>query len=386
MPKPPPEPPPPPPEPKVVQVSCVSWKSMNFQLEVQLPYMSIAELEEIIKKRHGDPIENLVLYKDDPRDKANKLESASEGKLDKVGTNVFYDYYPPLDPFNNRPTAHEAYSTNPLLKSSCTEEYEGQVIKGVVYWKEDGFWKNTTPCEVKPSILPWSKTAEYDPFTARIKAAEAKAEADRIAAIEAEAARVKAEEEARQEALRQERIAKKKAIKEEKKRVAAELKAAEEAAAEAERQRLAEEAEAERLRLAEEAAARGEEPPPPPAPKIEMPTVPIPPRVKGASVPAFLGPTSKEYFGLTKATKDMPLVMVPKDMLLAEIKEKGKISDVYIFKAEIEKYDGADGEICFCMDRDEVYSDEGFIACFKEAEKLNFQASLAQGNGIPPPM
>eukprot|EP00900_Chrysochromulina_parva_P027538 jgi/Chrpa1/9418/Chrysochromulina_OHIO_Genome00013176-RA len=255
MPKPPPEPPPPPPEVKVVQIKCVPWKTMDFQLEVQLPYLSIAELETFIKARHGDPIDNLVLFKDDPRDPANKLAAASEEKLDKVGTAIFYDYYPPHDPFCNRPTAPEVYAANPLIKTSCTQEYEGQ----------------------------------------------------------------------------------------------------------------------------------------PPEPKVEkprppMPEGPIPPRVKGAARSVFLGPTSKEYFGLSTLTKDFPYALVPKEMILSEIKEKGKISDMYVLKADVEAYDGADGQILFCMDRDEVYSDEGMVWCAKEAEKINFMASIAQGNGLPPPM
>ena len=40
----------------------------------------------------------------------------------------------------------------------------------------------------------------------------------------------------------------------------------------------------------------------------------------------------------------------------------------------------------FCKDEDEVYSDEGFIICVKEADKLHFMAHLAAGNGIPPPI
>jgi hypothetical protein len=148
----------------------------------------------------------------------------------------------------------------------------------------------------------------------------------------------------------------------------------------------AEAAEAERL--AAEALARGEKPPEPKAekPRPPMPEGPIPPRVKGAARSVFLGPTSKEYFGLSTLTKDFPYAMVPKEMILSEIKEKGKISDMYVLKADVEAYDGADGQILFCMDRDEVYSDEGMVWCAKEAEKINFMASIAQGNGLPPPM
>ena len=384
MPKPPPEPPPPPPEVKVVQIKCVPWKTMDFQLEVQLPYLSIAELETFIKARHGDPIDNLVLYKDDPRDSANKLAAASEEKLDKVGTAIFYDYYPPHDPFGNRPTAPEVYAANPLIKTSCTQEYEGQVIKGVVYFSPEGFWKNTSPCVVTPDIVPWSKALEDDPYTAKIKAAKAAAEAARIAAADAEAARLLA--------LKDERAAKRKAKKEEAKRIAAEAKAAAEEAAriEAEKAREAAEAaaKAEQERLVAEALARGEKPPEPKVekPRPPMPEGPIPPRVKGAARSVFLGPTSKEYFGLSTLTKDFPYAMVPKEMILSEIKEKGKISDMYVLKADVEAYDGADGQILFCMDRDEVYSDEGMVWCAKEAEKINFMASIAQGNGLPPPM
>jgi len=353
---------------------------MDFQLTVQLPYLTIGELETIIKQRHGDAIDNLVLFKDDPRDEANKLEPGSEEKMDKVGAKVFYDYYPPLDPFMNRPTAHEVYATNPTLKTTCTEEYEGTVIKGVTYFSPEGFWKNTTPVEVTPSILPWSKTHEYDPHTAKIKAAEAAAEAARVAAAEAEAKRIADEEAARQEALREERAAKQKAKKEEAMRIAAEK-----AAEEAEAKRIAEEKE--QQRLAEEAAARGEPPPEAPkAPTYAMPEGAIPPRAKGGTLPIFLGPTSKEFFGLSECTKDSLYKMVECDQMLTEIKDKGKISDLYVFKAQIEAYDGADRLMLFCLDRDELYSDEGMVLCIKEAEKLNFMASLAQGNGVPPPL
>ncbi len=370
----------------MVQIKCVPWKTMDFQLEVQLPYLSVAELETFIKARHGDPIDNLVLYKDDPRDPANKLAPASEDKLDKVGTTVFYDYYPPLDPFCNRPTAPEVYATNPLLKATCSEEYEGLVIKGQVYFSPEGFWKNTTPCTVTPEIVPWSKTAEYEPYTAKIKAAEAAAEAARIAAEEAEIKRLADEEAARLEALKEERAAKRRAKKEEAARLAAEKAAEEAEAARLQAEKEAAEAAAEQERLAAEALARGEKPPEPPKAGPKMPEGPIPPRVKGAARPIFVGPTSKEYFGLTACTKDFPYTMVPKETILAEIKEKGKISDLYVIKADVEAYDGADGEILFCLDRDEVYSDEGFVWCAKEAEKINFQASIAQGNGLPPPM
>lgn len=56
----PPPDPPPPPEKQKVQVHCVPWKVMDFQIEVQLPYLTIEELELIIRGRHGNPIDNLV--------------------------------------------------------------------------------------------------------------------------------------------------------------------------------------------------------------------------------------------------------------------------------------------------------------------------------------
>mmetsp|Transcript_31441 Transcript_31441/g.82137 ORF Transcript_31441/g.82137 Transcript_31441/m.82137 type:complete len:378 (+) Transcript_31441:101-1234(+) len=377
MPKPPPEPPPDPPEVKTIQIHCVPWTSMDFRVEVQLPYLSIAELEEIIKARHGEAIDNLALYKEGPQDPINKLTAGSEDRMDKVGCTVYYDYYPPIDPFENRPTAHGVYSTNPLVKLTCAEEYEGTVIKGVTYFSPDGFWKNTTKCEARPALIAWSKTAADDPYTAKMKAAEAAAEAARVAAEEAEAARIAAEEAARKQAIIDERIAKKKAKKDEEKRIKAEL-----AAEEAERARI--EAEKEAERLAEEAAARGEEPPPE-KPAFEF-SGPIPDRVKGATVPIFLGPTSKQHYGLDECNKANPWKCVHKDTVLAEIKDKGKISDMYIFKKQFEDYKGEDGEVLFCLDRDEVYSDEGMVVCFHEAEKINFQIAISKGEPLPPPL
>ena len=40
-------------------------------------------------------------------------------------------------------------------------------------------------------------------------------------------------------------------------------------------------------------------------------------------------------------------------------------------------------EMLFCKDEDEKYSDEGFILCTQEADKLHFLAHWAAGNGIP---
>ena len=68
--------------------------------------------------------------------------------------------------------------------------------------------------------------------------------------------------------------------------------------------------------------------------------------------------------------------------MLSEIADKGKIADLYNFKAQIEKYDGKeDKDILICKDED-----EGFVICVLEADKLHFMAHIAAGNGLPPPV
>ena len=61
MPKEPPPDPPPPPVKALVEIKCVPWRAMNFCIEVVPQYLTIAELSVIIRGRHGDSIENLVL-------------------------------------------------------------------------------------------------------------------------------------------------------------------------------------------------------------------------------------------------------------------------------------------------------------------------------------
>ena len=368
---------PPPPPPKVtLQVKCISWKSMDFRIEVQLPYLSPAELSEIIKARHGDPIGTLSLYGDDPGAPENKLDAAAEeGGLPSA--TVYYDYSPPIDPFMNRPTGHEVYSTNPLLKTTCTEEYEGA---------EDGRWKTTVPVEVIGGVRAWSKTHERDPHTQRLLdeeaariAAEEKAraeaeaaEAARIAA-EKEAARLAKEEAAR---LKKEAEAKRKAEEE-----------AERAAAEAEKLRkLEEEAMKDPKKQAEllakkkeaEAAAKRKE--------AEDALAALPKRQKGQAIGLFLGNTTREYYGLLDVTEEVPYLLIDKEKILAEIKDKGKIADLYNYQDQVKAFNGEDGLIMICKDEAEVYGDNGFVLVLTETEKQHFIANIAMGNGLPPEM
>ena len=60
------------------------------------------------------------------------------------------------------------------------------------------------------------------------------------------------------------------------------------------------------------------------------------------------------------------------------------VADLYNWKAQIEKYDGADKEILIAKDEKEVYGDEGFVMCLKDADKQHFVAHVAAGNGLPP--
>lgn len=371
--EPPPEPPPPPVK-QVVQVHCVPWKVMDFQLEVQLPYFTIEELENMIKTRHGDPIQNLVLYQDDLA-KENILEPGSTKAL--PGVKIFYDYYPPLDPFANRPTACQVYATNPLMKTQCEEAFEGKP------GEPGSAWKNQTQVIVVGGVRPWSKTAERDPHAqrlmdeeaARVKAeaeAKAKAEAERIA----EEKRIAAEKAAEKKRIADEKAAKKKAEEEEQRR--------QDEAAEAERLRKMEEAamndpvkraELEKKKAEAEAARLKAE--------AEAALASLPKRQKGGAIPIFLGGTTKEVFGLDKCTAENPMMAISCEKMLADIVDKGKISDLYNSKAYIEGYKGEDKEMLFCKDEDEKYSDEGFIFCVHEADKLHFLAHWAAGNGIP---
>ena len=87
---------------------------MDFQVDARIQEYTVAQLEQIILARHGDPIQNLELFKDSP-DEANKLASGSEDTVATAGegaTTIFYDYFPPLDPFENRPVAGQLHATN----------------------------------------------------------------------------------------------------------------------------------------------------------------------------------------------------------------------------------------------------------------------------------
>lgn len=114
--------PPPRPQKVLLQVRCVPWKSMDFTIDARVAEYQVNHLEEIILARHGDPIENLKLYKGPPSEET-LLTSGSTDTLQKVGEmTIFYDYYPPLDPFCNRPMAHTLYSTTPVI---TLPTYEG---------------------------------------------------------------------------------------------------------------------------------------------------------------------------------------------------------------------------------------------------------------------
>ena len=303
--EPPPDPPPPPAK-QVVQIHCVPWRVMDFQLEVQLPYLTVEELETIIKDRHGDPIDNLVIYADDTA-KENMLPPGSSNSLPSA--KLFYDYYPPLDPFANRPTAGEVYSTNSLMKTTCEEEWEGElqapIAKGEPQtWSPASRWKNTTQVSIIGGVRKWSKTAEHDPHTQRM--------------LDAEAARLKAEAEAKAaaEAAEAKRIADERAaVIAEKKRKEAE-KAAAKKAKEEEEAREAAEAEAARLKALEEAAAndpvlqeklareKAEREAAEKKAAAEAALAKLPKRKPGGALPIFLGGTTKEYYGLDKCTKE----------------------------------------------------------------------------------
>ena len=364
---------PPPPPPKVtLQVKCIPWKSMDFRIEVQLPYLSLAELEDIIRTRHGDAIGTLMLYDSDPLPE-NKLDAAAEGGIPSA--TLFYDYMPPLDPFTNRPTAHEVYSSNPLLTTTCTEEYEGA---------EDGRWKNTVPVSIIGGVRAWSKVAENDPYTQRKLDEEAariaaEIEAARIAAEE-EAARIAAEKEAarlkKEEELRLKKEAElQRKLEEELERKAAEEERLRKLEEEAMKDPKKMEELARKKKEAEEAARRKE---------AEEALAALPKRTKGSAIGLFLGGTTRDYYGLTDVTEEMPYLLIEKEKILAEIVEKGKIADLYNYKPQIEKYSGSDNLIMICKDEQEVYGDNGFVLVLDENEKKHFIANIAMGNGLPP--
>jgi len=337
---------------------------MNFQINARLQEYSIADLETIIAARHGEGISELVLYKDNTADE-NKLPTGGEDNLFTCGTTtILYDYYPPHDPFCNRPVAGGLAATNQVLTLRTFENGDRPVIE--------------------PEKLTWSKQAEHDPWEAKRLAEEAaRLEAERIAAEAAAAA-----EQARIEA----EIAEAKRKKEE----AAKAKAEAAAKAKAEEIREAKEAEERRLKKleeeamndpvkraeferkkkeAEEAAIKAE---------AEAKLAALPKRSKGGAVGLFLGGTTREYYGLQNCTKKDPYLLIAKAKILAEITDKGKIADLYNYKESIEKFPGE--EILICKDEDEVYGDNGFVICTMDADIQHFMAHIAAGNGLPPPL
>lgn len=339
---------------------------MDFQVNARVQEYQVSHLAEIIKARHGDPISNLELYKDSISEE-NKLDPGSSETLATCATTIIlYDYFPPLDPFENRPVAGMLHATNQVI---MLRTYEGG-----------------EPPLIEPAKLQWSKTKEHDPWTARKLAEEAaRKEAERLAAEEAarkEAARI-AEEKAEAKRKREE-------AERAKKEAAAKKKAEEEKAAA--------EAEAARLKRLEEAAAKD------PAKQAELAKkkaeaeaarkkkeaeealAKLPARTKGGAKGIFLGGTTREYYGLQNCTEEDPYLLIPKAKMLAEISDKGKIADLYNFKEGIEKYKGADEDILICKDEKEVYGDDGFVICLMEADKLHFMAHIAAGNGLPPPL
>ena len=304
---------------------------MDFQVNARLAEYQVQHLEEMILSRHGDPIQNLVLYKDKVGPE-HLLETGSEDTLAKVNAStIIYDYFPPLDPFHNRPTAGQLHSTNAAITLETFENGDKPLIE--------------------PEKLVWSKVAEHDPWTAKRLAAE-KAAAE-------EAARLKAEEEARlaaeEEARKQAELEAKMAAKAEAARLKAEKEAQEKAEREAEEAARIEELAKKDPEAAARAAAEKA------AQEAQEALAKLPKRAKGGAVGAFLGGTTVTVLGLDKCTKDAPYLAVACDDLLKDISDKGKISDVYVFKAEIEAYNGEEKSMLFCLDKDELYGDNGWV-------------------------
>jgi flagellar biosynthesis GTPase FlhF len=342
---------------------------MNFELVARTQEYKVEDLEKIIRARHGDAIENLTLYREQVGEENLLSPLDWEKSLAQIGAKVImYDYYPPYDPFRNRPTAGELASTNPSI-TLATQEGGGEPT-------------------IDATALLWSKTAEHHPQTvkrmaaeaeaARLKAeAEAKAEAERIEKLEAEKAakaKARAEEKARQEAIRKKKEAEEEAARkeaEERRR-----KAEEEAAAKDPKKQ----AELAKKKAEEEAARKKAE--------AEAALAALPPRKKGGAVGLFLGSTTQEYYGLDKCDErsgDLYRIVACEEML-KEITDKGKIADLYDMKPHIEKYEGDPKEMLICKDEQEVYGDNGWVMCLHQADKEHFIAHIAAGNGLPPPL
>ena len=92
----------------------------------------------------------------------------------------------------------------------------------------------------------------------------------------------------------------------------------------------------------------------------------------------------RRYHGLEGLEEDGQYKLVPKESLIKEITDKGKIADLYVIKAEVEKC-GLE-EVMIVKDEKEVYGDNGFVICLTEADKENFVAYIAAGKGLPPPV
>ncbi|KAL1496206.1 hypothetical protein AB1Y20_016441 [Prymnesium parvum] len=118
-----PPPPPPPPPPIALQVRSIAWRCMDFRVQVP-PTANLSELKALIMKRHAkasgkDAITRMDFYFDDvapekllPPDTVMGSVGFSR-KGDTGMFELFYDYYPHADPFENRPFAARLSATNP---------------------------------------------------------------------------------------------------------------------------------------------------------------------------------------------------------------------------------------------------------------------------------
>ena len=104
----------------------------------------------------------------------------------------------------------------------------------------------------------------------------------------------------------------------------------------------------------------------------------------------FLTGSTQEHYGVQDCTVDDPFRMVPKQTFIDEIKFKGAISDMYVLKAQIEKYKGE--ELMIHYDDDEIYG-QNFFVCTKPEraeyflleQQKRLDAFAAAGGGSGPP-
>lgn len=108
------------------QVRSIAWKCMDFRLHVP-PATLVSEIKPLILKRHAkasgkDAIERIDFYYDDVvPEKQITDENSTIGSLtfsrkgDTGMSELFYEYYPHGDPFENRPFAAVLNATNPEL-------------------------------------------------------------------------------------------------------------------------------------------------------------------------------------------------------------------------------------------------------------------------------